>query len=295
MQWTILRGVFTFRFLAWLGGNELAILLAIAGIAAGIWMFAMIATKLWSGPQAFGPHAALGNEAPGDLAPIGTPGRADAARDITALGGVVVVSLLTVITAGFLALDVKAAWRFFVCGSVFSGLIASTILKDLFVRPRLIWSRVQPTPRARVFPADHSMMSAITYLTLERYWRDRRSANAEGVFLLVAVLLTFMVGVAASILACTGLRTFLAGLGRWRSVGLLCWLAAPVAFRVVARSSGRQNIPQTRLAELCEAEVAYCLDPPSPLNVATRLIATHFAPPPQSRAIFNELCRAGSR
>ena len=216
------------RFLAWLGGNELAILLAIAGIAAGIWMFAMIADEVMEGgPQAFDRMLLLVMRRPGDLAPIGTPAVQDAARDITALGGVVVVGLLTVVTSGFLALDGKKRMALFVCGSLVSGFIASTILKDLFVRPR-----PDLVPRAAYasgasFPSGHSMMSAITYLTLGALLaRSQERKRLKAYFFLVAVLLTCMVGVSRVYLGVHWPTDVLAGWVAGAVWALLCWLAA---------------------------------------------------------------------
>jgi undecaprenyl-diphosphatase len=214
------------RFLAWLGGHELAILLAIGGIAAGVWMFDMIAGKVAEGgPQAFDRTLLLAMRRPGDLAPIGPPALQNAARDITALGGVVVVGLLTVVTSGFLALDGKRRMALFVFGSVLSGLIASTILKELFVRTR-------PDLGARAasgssFPSGHSMMSAITYLTLGALLaRSQERKRLKAYSFLVAVLLTFLVGVSRVYLGVHWPTDVLAGWTAGAVWALLCWLAA---------------------------------------------------------------------
>ena len=217
-----------FRFLAWLGGHELAILLAIGGIAAGVWMFAMIADEVMEGgPQAFDRKLLLAMRRPGDLAPIGPPAVQDAARDITALGGVVVVVLLTVVTGGFLVLDGKRRMALFVCGSVLSGLIASTILKDLFVRPR-----PDLVPRAAYssgasFPSGHSMMSAITYLVLGALLaRSQERKRLKAYFFLLAALLTLMVGVSRVYLGVHWPTDVLAGWTAGAVWALFCWLAA---------------------------------------------------------------------
>ena len=217
-----------FRFLAWLGRHELAILLAIGGIAAGVWIFAMIADEVMEGgPQAFDRKLLLVMRRPGDLAPIGTPAVQDAARDITALGGVVVVSLLTVVTAGFLALDGKSRMALFVCGSLVSGFIASTILKDLFVRPRPDLVPRSAYSSGASFPSGHSMMSAITYLALGALLaRSQERKRLKAYFFLVAALLTFMVGVSRVYLGVHWPTDVLAGWTAGAVWALLCWLAA---------------------------------------------------------------------
>lgn len=221
------RGVHL-RFLAWLGGHELAILLAIGGIAAGVWMFALIADEVMeSGPQAFDRKLLLAMRRPGDLAPIGAPAVQEAARDITALGGVVVVGLLTVATAGFLALDGKRRMALFVCGSLVSGFIVSTILKNLFVRPRPDLVPRSAYSSGASFPSGHSMMSAFTYLTLGALLaRSQERKRLKAYFFLLGALLTFMVGVSRVYLGVHWPTDVLAGWTAGAVWALLCWLAA---------------------------------------------------------------------
>jgi undecaprenyl-diphosphatase len=191
-------------------------------------MFAMIADQVVKGgPRAFDRKLLLAMRRPGDLAPIGPPAMQEAARDITALGGVVVVSLLTAVTGGFLALDGKRRMALFVCGSVVSGLIVSTILKDLFVRPRPdLVPRVAYASGAS-FPSGHSMMSAFTYLTLGALLaRSQERKRLKAYFILLAVLLTFLVGVSRVYLGVHWPTDVLAGWTAGAVWALLCWLAA---------------------------------------------------------------------
>jgi undecaprenyl-diphosphatase len=138
-----------------------------------------------------------------------------------------VVVLLTVVTGGFLVLDGKRRMALFVCGSVLSGLIASTILKDLFVRPR-----PDLVPRAAYssgasFPSGHSMMSAITYLVLGALLaRSQERKRLKAYFFLLAALLTLMVGVSRVYLGVHWPTDVLAGWTAGAVWALLCWLAA---------------------------------------------------------------------
>jgi membrane-associated phospholipid phosphatase len=114
------------------------------------------------------------------------------------------------------------------------------------------------------FPSGHSMMSAITYLALGALLaRSQERKRLKAYFFLLAALLTFMIGVSRVYLGVHWPTDVLAGwtagqCGRC-SAGL-----RPGGFRVVARSSGRQNTPRTRLAELREVEIAYW--PRSPVS-----------------------------
>jgi undecaprenyl-diphosphatase len=216
------------RLLQWVGSHEMTVLLAVAGIAAGVWMFAALAGEVGDGDtQAFDRNVLLALRQPGTLAPLGPPAVQDAARDITALGGVAVLSMVTMTAVGFLILDGKRHMALFVCGSVVSGLIAGTILKDIFQRPR-----PDVVPRAAYvsgasFPSGHSMMSAVTYLTLGALLaRSDERKRLKAYFLLLAVLLTFAIGVTRVYLGVHWPTDVLAGWTAGAVWALLCWLAA---------------------------------------------------------------------
>ena len=168
-----------------------------AGIAAGVWVFALISDEvIEGGTQAFDRKILLAMRHPGDLAPIGPPWFQEAARDITALGGVTVLGVFTVITAAYLALDGKRRMALFVIASVASGFVVSTILKDAFhrARPDIVPHAV--TVSSPSFPSGHSMMSAIAYLVLGALLaRSQERKALKAYFLLVAAFLSFLVGV----------------------------------------------------------------------------------------------------
>ena len=91
------RNIFV-RALAWLGRHEPALLLAIGGLAAGVWLFAALADEVMEGgTQKFDRTILLAFRNPSDLSPKGSPAIQDAARDVTALGGVTVLTLLTLV------------------------------------------------------------------------------------------------------------------------------------------------------------------------------------------------------
>jgi undecaprenyl-diphosphatase len=216
------------RFLAWLGGHELAVLLAIAGIAAGIWVFGLIAGEVMEGgTQAFDRSLLLAMRRPADHAPIGPQAWQGVARDITALGGEAMLALLTLITGGFLVLDGKKHMALFVCGSVTSGLLVSEILKVLFHRPRPDLVPYAVYVSTASFPSGHSMMSAVTYLTLGALLaRSRERTLLKAYVLLVAALLTFMIGVSRVYLGVHWPTDVLAGWAAGAAWAALCWLVA---------------------------------------------------------------------
>lgn len=214
-------------FLAWLGGYEAAALCALIAIAAGMWIFAVIAGKVTEGQTPSFDRSILLAMRDSDLSLKGPPAFQEAARDVTALGGVVILALVTAATAGFLVLDGKRYMAAYVCASVLTGFLVSSVLKDLFHR-----ERPDIVPHATYaahgsFPSGHSMVSAITYLTLGALLaRSHRRRGLKIYFLSLAVLLTLLVGVSRVYLGVHWPTDVLAGWTAGAVWALLCWLIA---------------------------------------------------------------------
>jgi undecaprenyl-diphosphatase len=217
-----------FRPLTWLGGHEMTVLLALACIVAGVWGFALLADEMIEGgTQAFDQKLLLAFRQGPNHAPVGPPPVQEAARDITSLGGTAVLTIVTIIAAGFLALDGKSHMALFVCGSVLGGVAASTALKDVFHRPRPDLVPYSVYVSGASFPSGHSMMSAVTYLTLGALLaRSQERKRVKAYFLLVAIFLTFSVGVTRVYLGVHWPTDVLAGWTAGSVWALLCWLAA---------------------------------------------------------------------
>jgi undecaprenyl-diphosphatase len=217
-----------FQSLSWLGGHELGILILLFAVAAGAWSFAKLASEVREGETyGFDRRILLSMRRPGDLAPRGSPAVQEAARDITGLGGVAVLGLVTTIAVGFLALDGKSHMAYFAFTSVVGGLIASTLLKDIFQRPRPDIVPHLAYAANTSFPSGHSMMSAVTYLTLGALLaRSQERRRLKAWFLLIAASLTFMVGVTRVYLGVHWPTDVLAGWMAGATWALLCWLVA---------------------------------------------------------------------
>jgi undecaprenyl-diphosphatase len=200
----------------------------VGGIAAGVWIFALIADEVKEGDtQSFDRQLLLAMRQPGNLAPRGSPEIQEAARDVTALGGFVFLTLVTAATAGFLALDGKRRMAAFICASVLSGSIAASVLKDLFHRPRPDIVPHEVYVSSGSFPSGHSMISAVTYLTLGALLaRSQERKLLKVYFLFLAVLLTLVVGVSRVYLGVHWPTDVLAGWTAGAVWALLCGLVA---------------------------------------------------------------------
>ena len=217
---------FFLRALAWLGRHELGTLLAIGSVAAGVWLFAALADEVMEGgTRKLDRTLLLALRRPGDLQPLGPPAVLNAARDISALGGPAVLTLLTAAVSLFLALNGKKHMALLVCGSIGSGLLVSSLLKDSFDRPRPDIVPHEVYAASYSFPSGHSMLSALTYLTLGAILaRSHERKLLKAYFLLLAVFLTGLIGVTRVYLGVHWPTDVLAGWTAGAVWALLCWL-----------------------------------------------------------------------
>ncbi len=145
--------------------------------------------------QGFDYGILLSLRVPGDPAtPIGPGWLAETARDATALGGVTVLTILTVLaTIRFLlARDwVAAIW---IAATAISGTMISNVLKAAFDRPRPeLTAMMEFGPGS--FPSGHSTASAAIYLTLGiMLARGTERQSLRVFYLLAAAFLTGIVG-----------------------------------------------------------------------------------------------------
>jgi undecaprenyl-diphosphatase len=117
--------------------------------------------------QDFDERVLLALRQPGDVAaPRGPWWLTVTARDLTALGGVPVLVLVTVGVCGFLALVRRWRSLALVLASTLGGVALNGLLKRLFSRPRPSVVPHLTEVLSESFPSGHAMLSAIVYLTL---------------------------------------------------------------------------------------------------------------------------------
>jgi undecaprenyl-diphosphatase len=209
--------------------NEVGPLLSFLALSLGVWAFVALAGEVREGDTAaLDRTILLSLRNPNDLSdPIGPTWLEEAARDITALGGHAVLTIVTLAVLAYLLLTRRRAAALFVLVAVGGGMLLSTGLKLGFERPRPDLVPHGARVYTASFPSGHSMLSAVTYLTLgallarvEKVWRVR-------IFLVgLAVALTLLVGVSRVYLGVHWPTDVLAGWcggGAWAS---LCWFVA---------------------------------------------------------------------
>ncbi len=117
------------------------------------------------------------------------------AEDVTALGGVPVLALVTLAVCGFLLL-VRRYWTLLlVLGATLGGAGLNVLLKQLFARPRPSVVPHLTEVLSQSFPSGHAMLSATVYLTLGALLGQLAGRKRLKIYILaVSLLLPFLVG-----------------------------------------------------------------------------------------------------
>ncbi len=98
--------------------------------------------------------------------PIGPQWLEVVVRDITALGGFLVLGLMSLVVVGYLWLRQQQRLAIFVAISVTLGILLNTLLKELITRPRPDIISHGTDAALSSFPSGHTMMSTVVFLTL---------------------------------------------------------------------------------------------------------------------------------
>lgn len=213
----------------WLGNHGGIVLIAVAVIVAGAWGFIKLADEVHEGEtQQFDEWAIRALRDRTDPAtPIGPRWLAEAGRDVTALGGVVVLSVVTLIVAGYFLIAGKRRAAMFVLFATIGGLMLSSLLKNIINRPRPELVPHLSYVYTSSFPSGHSMLSAVVYLTLgSLLMRFAPQRRLKLYYLSVAMMLTFLVGVSRVYMGVHYPTDVLAGWTAGLVWAALCWLAA---------------------------------------------------------------------
>lgn len=217
------------RITDWLGSHGSIVIAAVLLVVAGTWGFIALADEVSEGgTQHFDDWAIRSLRKPNDPAkPIGPKWVEEVARDITALGGVAVLSITTIIVVGYYLILGKRRAAAFVGFATLGGLILSSLLKHSFDRPRPELVPHLSQVYTSSFPSGHSMLSATVYLTLgSLLMRLAPQKRVKLYYLLVAMTLTFLVGISRVYMGVHYPTDVLAGWTAGLVWALLCWLLA---------------------------------------------------------------------
>jgi undecaprenyl-diphosphatase len=224
----VLRSLRSLDHTEWI---PLAVLLA---AALATWAFVELADEVAEGDLAgFDRAVLLLFRNPADPTdPLGPAWFEDYMRDITALGSLGVLSVVVVAVCAYLWLAGKHAAVAYVLVAVLGALALSSILKELYDRPRPdLFPRGADVFTAS-FPSGHSVMSAATYLTLGALLaRYQQSKRLRAYLIGVAMLLTLAVGISRLYFGVHWPSDVLAGWSIGAAWALVCWAVAALLQR----------------------------------------------------------------
>ncbi|TAK32412.1 MAG: phosphatase PAP2 family protein [Myxococcaceae bacterium] len=178
-------------------GGWLRVLVPAALVGGGTSAFVGFASEVGEGEtRRIDEHILLALRNRADLSdPWGPRWLEEALRDVTGLGGVATLTLLTLATVGFLVIQRHRWTAAVVAGTVAGGLALSSALKHVYARPRPDLVPHGSFVYTSSFPSGHAAMSAVTFLTLAALLAEEAPTRALRVYLLsVASLLTLAVG-----------------------------------------------------------------------------------------------------
>lgn len=238
-------------FLEWIGRYETRVLVAIAVAVAAIWVFIEIADQVRDGDTLrFDDWALRALRRPENVSiPIGPDWLADVGRDLTALGGVTFLSLLTMSVVGFFWLRKMYAAGTLVLAITISASLVNVALKDYYHRPRPELVPHLTGVYTSSFPSGHAMLSTVVFLTLGtllgRYTAELR---LRAYFLGIALTLCLLVGVSRVYMGVHYPTDVLAGWVAGLVWGLICWLVTKelqrrgiIEWRTIAEQEVKQQ------------------------------------------------------
>ena len=124
------------------------------------------------------------------------PWVADSMRDVSGLGSPTLLSLVTLLTVGYLTVLGDRLSALLLAAAVITGSVSVSLLKAQFGRVRPSTELAELVAPGLSFPSGHASISAIVFLTVAALLAGTRTRMIERSYLIAtATLLTLLVGV----------------------------------------------------------------------------------------------------
>ena len=222
------------KFIRLIRDREPIVLVGALTLVLATWAFIEIADEVLEGSTGnFDRWAILHlRQVDNPALPIGPRWLAEAGRDITGLGGVVVLTLCIALSAGFLAIYRAYRTMLILIVSTTGGIAISLLLKSFFLRPRPDIVPHLSDVYTSSFPSGHAMMSAVVYLTLgviiapvlKNFW-------LRFYVISVAILMAGLVGASRVLMGVHYPTDVLAGWAAGATWAIMCWLVTRLVFK----------------------------------------------------------------
>lgn len=158
--------------------------------------------------------------------PLGGDLAAAAMRDITALGGAVLIAPLTGLILGYLWMCRRYRVAVLIAVATLGGQALNALLKHMFARERPDATLHLVEVNSPSFPSGHSMAASIFYLTIGALLARAAQRRREKIYLMsCAVLLTVAVGFSRVYLGVHYPTDVLAGWCAGGAWAIICWFA----------------------------------------------------------------------
>jgi undecaprenyl-diphosphatase len=176
---------------------EYATELAVVIVSIGLFAFIKLANVVTDGAtRGFDEYILLLFRDPTSLELIGPAWLEVVVRDVSALGGFLILGLLSLAVCGYLVLKRKHKLALFIAIAVSSGSLLNTLLKGLIERPRPDIVPHATSAALSSFPSGHAMMSAVVFLTLGALLALSSDDTRIKVYILFwSVFMTVLVGI----------------------------------------------------------------------------------------------------
>ncbi len=232
-------GEATVRF----GANELLMLVALLIVVLGTWAFIQLAGEVVSGStqnfdewavQSFREAVLRRVHAPAELVD-------QMFTDISALGGPTVILMMTLAMLGFLLWDRRYNALLLMIMATVGGVALTWLLKEAIDRSRPNLPHLTVVAMSS-FPSGHSILSAVIYPTLGTLLaRVVPRKRLKIYFMLVALTLSFLVGVSRIYLRVHYPTDVLAGWAAGLAWAAFCWTIAKYLQRRGALEGGEDE------------------------------------------------------
>lgn len=222
-------------------------LAALALLAGALWAFVALAEEVVEGgTRSVDERLLLLLRTPGDPSdPLGPRGVETLMRDVTALGGFTVLTLVTAAVAGALLIRRQPRSALFLVLCVAGGQLVSRLAKLGFDRPRPDLVPHGTEVLSASFPSGHSMMAAVVWLTLAAMLaRSEPQRRMKAYLVALAALVVVAVGVSRVYLGVHWPSDVLAGWTLGAGWALLCYLGARWLGRRGRIEPGRDSGPE---------------------------------------------------
>jgi undecaprenyl-diphosphatase len=206
---------------------ESRILILCIALAGAVWAFLNIAEEVAEGEtHSIDRDVLLALRSPGDLNdPLGPRTFEEAMRDVTALGGFTVLTLVTVVGVLAFLFHGRKRHAAVLAGTVLLAQLASDLTKEIYGRPRPDLVAHGSYVYSGSFPSGHSMLSAATYLTLAMLIASLETRRSTKTLVYVlAILMVLAIGVSRVYLGVHWPTDVLAGWALGAAYSLAAWV-----------------------------------------------------------------------